>query len=276
MRKEGEKMKKNTATLSTTYMLFLGLLFLSGSLKGILSAAVYYSAFVIPFAFAVYRSRGERKPNESYLTLKQGDAGVVAPVIAPTVSVIMLISYLTSLIIFIITGRTNQVDIGNSFFPALLSHAFMPAILEEMLFRYLPIRLLAPYSRRGAIIISAVFFSLVHHDFFSIPYAFVAGLIFMAVDLASESVIPSVIIHFINNALSVGLIFYSDNPVFAPIIYCIVGVLTVVSAVIVFARRREYEKRLVYAFDKGEKIEIPIELLAFASLSLSIAVVSLL
>ena len=268
-------MKKNIAVLSLAYTMLLTLLVLSGAFSGIWSELIYWLAFILPFAYATFRARGQSGTDKSYLTIVSSDAKASLPVIAPTVSLVMLVSYLTSLLIFAVTGKTNQVDIGDSLVLALLSHALVPAVLEEMLFRYLPMRLLAPYSKRGAIVISAIFFALVHHSLFSIPYAFVAGVIFMAVDLASDSVIPSVLIHFINNALSVGLILYSDNPAFAPIIYCIVGVLTVISVVIIIAKRKEYLAKINYAFEKGEKTVIIPEMIIFAIFALSIAAISL-
>ena len=268
-------MKKKISYLSISYTLFLILLFLSGALSGIISEVVYLLAFALPIALALYLAREGRAEWGQYLSISGEGARKILPLVAPTVSVIILISYLTSLLIFAISGKVNNVDVGDSFIMALISHALVPAILEEALFRYLPMRLLAPHSRRGAIILSAFFFSLVHHDLFSIPYAFVAGVIFMAVDLATDSVSPSVIIHFVNNALSVGILVFADNPAFAPAIYIILGILTVASLCLIFVRRKQYCKMISVAFDKGEGVKFTTEAFIFAGLTLSLAVISL-
>lgn len=268
-------MKKKISTLSMAYILFLVLLFLSGALSGFLSDIVYLLAFILPIFFALCFTRNEKKEKGEYLLLNREGIRLTLPLIAPTVSLVMLVAFLTSLIIFALTGETNDIDVGNSLIPALFAHALLPALLEEALFRYLPMRLLAPYSRRGAVIVSAFFFALVHHDFFSIPYAFLAGIIFMTVDLATESVIPSVIIHFINNAISVGLLVYDDNAAFAPAVYILLCVITLVSLVVIFVRRRQYLKKFSFALDRGEGVRITAEMLIFAGLSLSIAVMSL-
>ncbi len=268
-------MKKKLNILTVSYLLFLILLFLSGSTFGILSEVIYLLAFVLPFALALYRTREERVPRASYLTLNSEKISFTLPIIAPTVSVVMLISLLTSLLIFALTGKGNTVDVGDSFFAALLSHALLPAVLEEMLFRYLPMRLLAQHSKRGAVIASAFFFALVHHDLYTIPYSFIAGVIFMTVDIVTDSVIPSVIIHFINNAVSVGLLIYASNSAFAPVIYIILGILTIISICFIFVRKKSYLEKLSLSFDKGEGFKITTEMLIFAGLTLSLAVLSL-
>ena len=210
-----------------------------------------------------------------YLSIDSYGIKKAWPLVFPTVSVVIAISALTSLLIFVTCGKTNSVDLGDSFVIAILRYALLPALLEEMLFRYLPLRLLSPCSRRGAVLISAFFFSLVHRDLFSIPYAFIAGLIFMVIDIATDSIIPSLIIHFINNSISVGIIIFKDNSAFAPTVYVIIGILTLISLVIVYIRRKEYKEMLCFAFENGEQLRFSVEMLAFALITLSMAVISL-
>lgn len=268
-------MRRKITTLTMANLLFLILLFASGTLSGIISRIVYLLAFILPLLFGLISS-GERGVGRDLLTLPKGSASALIPLIAPTVSVIILISLLTSYLIVALTGRTNEIDLGDSFILALISHALLPAILEEALFRYLPMRLIAPHSKRCAVIVSAIFFSLVHHDLFSIPYALFAGGIFMLIDLSTGSVIPSVILHFINNAISVGLIVYSDNVAFKPTLYLLLAILTVVSVVYIIKRRRDYLGRLSFALEKGEGVEITLGMMGFAALTLTLAIANLL
>ena len=267
-------MKQKLNILTLCYLLFLILLFLSGMTAGILSDVIYFLAFVLPFVFVIYRTKGEKGEKALTVSMTKDDVCFTIPLVAPTVSAIIIVSALTSLLIFATTGKTNEVDVGDNLFFALISHALLPAFLEEMLFRYLPLRLLANHSKRATVLASAFFFALIHHNLFSIPYAFLAGVIFMAVDLAVGSVIPSFIIHFVNNALSVGLLVCADNPAFAPAIYIILGVLTAVSLCVVFVKRKVYLKRFASVFQKGEEVKITVEMLIFAGLTLSIALLS--
>ncbi len=269
-------MSRKISILTVSYVIFLVLILASGFMTGLLSEAVYFLAFILPITLVLYLSRNDKTERGKYLSINSDGVKRIIPLIAPTLWVIILTSFLTSLLIFAITGKTNSVNLGNSFVIALISHALLPAILEEALFRYLPMRLLAPHSKRGAVLISAFFFALVHRNFFTIPYAFIAGVIFMAIDLASESVIPSVIIHFINNAMSVGMIVFADNSAFAPAVYLVLAVCLIVSVVLIILKRVEYKDMFASAFEKGEGAKITLEMLMFGAMTLFLAFVSLL
>lgn len=267
-------MDKKISILTVNYTLFLILLFASGSTNGILSEIIYYLAFLLPIIITLFLTRKDKF--KGGFSVDAEKTGKFAPIIAPTVSVIVIISFLTSFLIFYLTGKTNSVDLGDSFILALLTHALLPALLEEAVFRYIPMRLLESHSRCGTVIISAIFFSLIHHNLFVIPYAFIAGVIFMTVDIWANSVIPSIIIHFINNALSVGLIFFSDNPAFSPVIYVLLLILTVISLLFILKRRDEYLRMIRYSFDKGEGFKISGDVILFGAVCLFIAIIGLL
>ena len=268
-------MQKNINNLSLVYFLFLAMLFLSGTLGGVLSNVIYLLSFILPLAMGLYLVKGEKTERLKYLTMDYEGMRRTLPIIAPAVSVVIILSALTSFVIYLVFGRTNNVDVGDALIPAIIRHALLPAVLEELLFRYLPMRLLLPHSRRWTVLISAIFFALIHHDLFVIPYAFVAGVIFMVVDIAVDSVIPSMIIHFINNLLSVSLLVFKDNPNFAPFIYIMLGILTLLSLIDIIGGKY-YQKRVAYAFNEGERAKIPTSMIAFAVITLAIAVLSLL
>jgi membrane protease YdiL (CAAX protease family) len=268
-------MQKKIDNLSLIYFLFLIILFLSGAFSGVLSTIVYFLAFIVPLVIGLYLAKDEENETKKYLTLDYEGVRRTLPIIAPAVSVVIILSALTSFVIYLVFGKTNNVDVGDAFIPAIIRHALIPAVLEELLFRYLPMRLLLPHSRRSAVLISAFFFALIHHDLFVIPYAFVAGVIFMVVDIAVDSVIPSMIIHFINNLLSVSLLVFKNNPNFAPFVYIALGLITILSLIDIIGGKY-YQKRVVYAFNIGERVKVTPPMLAFAAITLAIAVLSLL
>ena len=268
-------MSKRINILTLCYTLFLVLLFSSGSASGILSEVIYYLAFIIPIGIALYTIRDDGEEWKKYLTIDVEGIKLSWPLVFPTISATMLLSYLTSLLIFTLTGKTNSVDLGDSYFLALITHALVPAIFEEALFRYVPMRLIAPYSNRGAIFVSAFFFALVHHDLFSIPYAFFGGVVFMAINLATESVIPSVVIHFINNALSISMMFAPIEHIII-LLYLWVILLTVWSVIAICRKKDDYEIALLMISDKGEGVRFTGGMLLFAAMTLTIAVISLL
>jgi hypothetical protein len=110
------------------------------------------------------------------------------------------------------------------------------------------------------IIYTAAFFALIHHSFFSLPYAFFAGAVFMLVDIMTGSIWPSVIIHFLNNLLSVLWYFCSGEAYFAPLIISLLIVAFAVSAVVIIRKRKYYGAKFKEILShEGCKFEIPKE-----------------
>ena len=168
---------------------------------------------------------------------------------------VFLSSLVTSLLLSLVGVSAPPLE-DKGIVIMLLIHALIPAFLEEALFRYIPMKLLLPYSRRWCVIYSALCFALIHCSFYQMPYAFVAGLIFMIVDIAFDSVLPSLILHFINNAVSVVWIKYCSGMTGSVIFISSLALLSLVSMVVIYKRRSEYSSIFKGSFDKGESSEI--------------------
>lgn len=76
-------------------------------------------------------------------------------------------------------------------------------IAEEIIFRGLVLKTIAPYGKKLAIIVSALLFGLMHGNVKQFAGAFVCGIIFAAVDIKYGSILPSIVIHILNNMLPV-------------------------------------------------------------------------
>lgn len=268
-------MSKKISNLTISYMLFLLLLSFSAVAPEPWQSILQIIAYIAPIALALFMSRESIRDLRCLSFSKPGFLNTI-PLIAPTLSVIMIISYLTSLLVFIFSGKSGRVDLGDNYLLAIIMHALIPAVFEEILFRYLPMRLLSSHSRRVTVLVSALFFALVHHDLFSIPYAFVAGIVFMSIDLALDSVIPSVMIHFINNTLSVSLVMLNGVPFASSTLLLSLGVVTVASIIFIIIKRQKYKQMLLFAFSGGEKPTFNFEMLIFSAVTLSMAVIQLL
>ena len=231
--------EKRIGFLAILDVVFIVFLILSGSFDGVLSTLFYILAFIVPICVGFYMTR-EENSNVEFIRLH--GAREALPFIAPTIGGVMLISFLTSLLIGLMTGKNNAIDLGDSLILAILSHALAPAILEEAPFRFIPMRAMKGERWPVIMLYSALFFALIHHSFFSMPYAFLAGLVFMLVDLIADSVWPSVVIHFLNNALSVVLAFYSDIPAVAYVAISVLAVLTAISVIYIIHNKGKYEK----------------------------------
>lgn len=86
----------------------------------------------------------------------------------------------------------------------------LPAIFEELLFRGFMLQSLRRFGDWFAIIISSLIFALFHGNFTQLPNAFIMGIAIAFVTVRTGSMIPGMILHFINNfvasAISVFLV----------------------------------------------------------------------
>lgn len=209
-------MKKDITFLTAIYTVSL----LIGGVGSVvpyqpIRVAIQYLAYAAPifFALAYIRRRGRVDEDEAPFTfgMKRGKIAPTALLIAPAIGLIMLAAALTSLALTALGYEAAEPDRSN-FLLGLAIHALLPALLEELLFRYIPIKILRPRSGRWCVILSTLFFSLSHLNLFKIPYAAIAGVIFALIDIYAGGVLPSVIIHFLNNALSLTMMYgYLDG-----------------------------------------------------------------
>ena len=87
--------------------------------------------------------------------------------------------------------------------------AVLPAICEETAHRGMLLKGLSPMGRRNAIIISSMLFGLLHMNITQFFYATLIGFLLGHIATISDSIYPAMIIHFMNNAISV-LMGYSQ------------------------------------------------------------------
>lgn len=246
-------------------IIFVILLGMSSSVGGVFGEIMYCCVvFVLPVLIGYYASLRlkSKREAEAGVTEKYTNPFLLSgsgfkrllPVIAPAVTLVFSVSLLTSFLLSAFGVSSPSVE-DRDIFTMLYAHALSPAILEEMLFRYVPLILLAPYSKRMCIFYSAFCFALIHCSFWQMPYAFVAGVVFMAVDIALDSVWPSVLLHLINNAASVVMMKYCTTTGATTIFILVMLIFTLLSLILVYRKRREYRNMLVSAFEVGDRGE---------------------
>lgn len=72
-------------------------------------------------------------------------------------------------------------------------------VVEELIFRKLLLTPLRKHGDRFAVIMTALLFGFYHGNFDQMPYAFVVGMLFGLLAVNTNSVIPSIIVHAVNN-----------------------------------------------------------------------------
>ncbi len=94
---------------------------------------------------------------------------------------------------------------------AAVSMAVVPAIIEEFAIRGVIMQPLRRYGDGFAIVASAFIFSIMHGNMAQIPYTVVGGIYLGYITIATGSLWPAIIVHFINNMYSVVVMSVSSN-----------------------------------------------------------------
>ena len=90
---------------------------------------------------------------------------------------------------------------GAKIVPALLVIAVLPACFEELFFRGILFRGMKKFGAVAAVLASAGLFALYHQSPAQTIYQFICGACFALIALRSGSILPTVVSHFVNNAL---------------------------------------------------------------------------
>ncbi|MBQ8885232.1 MAG: CPBP family intramembrane metalloprotease [Clostridia bacterium] len=83
--------------------------------------------------------------------------------------------------------------------------ALLPAVFEELIFRGFLLRGLKGFGETFAVLVCGALFALYHKNPAQTVYQFICGVAFALVAIRSGSILPTVISHFINNAVIIVL-----------------------------------------------------------------------
>jgi len=264
-------LKRAVGAIALCDMFFILFLALAGSVSGAFGRVIYYLAYILPIVAMLIVFRTEVKDFISRPSDGAPELTLVS--LFPFVGAVVLISYLTSLLLGLF-GVTNETDVSGHIIYELLRHALVPAVLEELLFRLIPISLLSRYSGKNAIIISSLLFAFAHCNLFQIPYALIAGAVLGILTLMTGSIIPSLVLHFVNNALSVVMLKYGSHEGVAAAFYISLAVLTLVSVVAFILRRSRYLPRIRACLSGEERLSLPSGAVIFIAMTSVIALIN--
>ncbi len=263
------RFKSATDLTVLCHLLLLFLLGLSAYFEGAVSDAIYFGAFILPtlLGLLIAGLRGGRIPR---IAMRRDNVRLLLPLVFPTVLLVMGMSVVSSLLLGF-TGAENEVTVYPGFFENVIRHALLPAVLEEAAFRYLPMSLFGREQSRTCILVSSLSFALIHCNLLQIPYAFAAGVIFMGVNLIFGSPLPSLLLHMVNNLISV-IIIYFDAPTVTVSVCAVIGV---VSLAFIFLMRKDYAIEIKALFIRKSKYELSYSLLFLAVPTLFMAIINI-
>lgn len=187
---------------------------MAGSLKST-DAEKYISVLVSPIAVAITLTltlKVAKQPVRSVLPIKTHPKYLLIGVLLVFGLIFSLSSvneYLIELLELMGYERRQSFlpdYSGWKVLPVLITYAVIPAVAEEIMFR----GILLNNTEEGAgsiraILLSGFCFSLYHGSVEQTVYQFICGCLFAFLAVRSRSVTPTVIIHFINNALIIVL-----------------------------------------------------------------------
>jgi membrane protease YdiL (CAAX protease family) len=128
--------------------------------------------------------------------------------------------------------------------PLMLMIGLTPAVCEELVFRgYLQSRLTQSWGAFTGVVVSSALFATFHLDFVHVVAVFPLGLFLGWVTLQSGTLIPAMLGHFVNNALSVLMAVYgvddgtemAVNPALLALMAMVFGVGAAGLAVVCYA-----------------------------------------
>ena len=93
----------------------------------------------------------------------------------------------------------------------IISLSIIPPLVEEFAYRGIVLGSLRQYGDGFAILVSSVLFGLMHANFLQTPCTFIAGLILGFLTVRLNSILPAMIIHFLNNFSFVILTIIEKN-----------------------------------------------------------------
>lgn len=176
-------------------------------LQGFLSVFCIGGSFLI--AFAILRSKKYIGILPYGTTYNKKAAVSLVMLLAPIVLISTIIINLISAIFQESMGITFESGFEDMYTDGplgavvlIITLAVIPAVVEEFCIRGVVLQPLRRYGDKFAIIMSAAVFSILHGNMVQIPYTLVAGIYFGYLCIATGSIWPSVVLHFINNMFS--------------------------------------------------------------------------
>lgn len=210
-----------TSSVALRFITGFKTLYAENTSFGIAVNGLFYSAVLfIPFLFGYFYLRKKGRVKElPYGTPNNFSAALLLVFIG--VFVCLLSSIGTSLfdsaveklfgIILKAPETEKALNSPLSIIMQYISIAALPALIEEFCIRGVVMQSLRKYGDGFAIGISAVVFAVLHANAVQIPFALVGGLIIGYAVIVTDSIWTGVIIHFINNAISVSAAVISEN-----------------------------------------------------------------
>ena len=167
--------------------------------------AIYFMTFL----FALFLAGKHKK--ELVIPIKKPKAKMILFTAGLTVCGIPVAMLLNALAGLFSTSGADTVENVEKYplWLALIAFAIVPAIVEEYVFRGVVLGECLKVETRAAVLISSIFFALLHFSLGSVLYGFFFGCVFALVRIATGNLTYTVVMHLIFNSVNVLLSYAS-------------------------------------------------------------------
>lgn len=201
--------------------------------------AIYFMTML----FAVFMARKRRA--EFTIPFEKPKAGTLLQSIGISVCgipIALMLSALASLLSS--AGADSSEDISK--YPvwlAIIAFAIVPAVVEEYVFRGLILGAYMKVDARAAVMISSLFFALLHFSLGSILYGFFYGCLFALIRIAAGNMIYSMAMHLVFNAVNVVVAYMGSFliPGWIVALLLVVGIAGFITLCILLFRKHPVE-----------------------------------
>jgi len=168
----------------------------------------YALTFVLPVLFFRRISRNKPLPSmQLSLRFSENRPFLTSlSIVFVGISFCLACSYINSVLFSpppAVSNSEATISEGYQWILLFISGAIVPAFTEELLFRGMVLSSIKPYNESSAILISALFFGIMHQTPYQFFYATAMGIIIGFVYVKTGTIWSCILLHFANNFFSV-------------------------------------------------------------------------
>ena len=209
---------------------------------------IYFMTFL--YSFFIYR----KNKDIISVPIKKIEAGKTIHSIGIAVCGVPVAMLLNALgCLFSSTGAEMSEDVN--IYPvwvAVVVFAIVPAIVEEYIFRGVVLGAYKTVDVKTSILISSIFFALLHFSYGSVLYGFLFGCLFAYIRIVTNNILYSMIMHCAFNALNVFLSYLDMESISLGGFMLMIGIGLIGFIVLTVAFFRTYGTEISMNQNKGK------------------------